>query len=317
MSSKIIIEVQGDGPEQRRQFTLGTAKFKSWSIGVGLLLLVLMVGVFVGSWQLNERLGNGPTAEAENAVLRGRLQAIEAQMTRVDQALERVMAQDAKIRTISSEDAAARAYGLESLSELELAAAERQGLNDLAPLIDGDLGPVTSDGVEGALEVLEAGTRELQSSLLDEEASLHEVRSYLDDRSSLVRSHPSVWPVRGWMTSRFGYRNSPHGEGRRLHAGIDIAASRGTVVVAPSDAHVVWAGYHSAYGNLVILDHGYGLSSKYAHLSRVHVRVGQRLASGDLVGRVGSTGRSTGPHLHFEVHQDGVPTNPLRFLATE
>jgi len=317
LSNKITIQVQGDGPELRRQFILDTARVKNWCIGAGLLLIMLLGGVSFGSWQLNDRLGNGPTAEAENAVLRGRLQAIEAQMTRVDQALERVMAQDAKIRTISSEDAAARAYGLEPLSELEFAAAERQGLRDLAPLVGEDLGPVTTDGIEGALEALEAGTRELQSSLLDEEASLHEVRSYLDDRSSLVRSHPSVWPVRGWMTSRFGYRNSPHGEGRRLHAGIDIAASRGTVVVAPSDGHVVWSGYHSAYGNLVILDHGYGLSSKYAHLSRVAVRVGQRLSAGDLVGRVGSTGRSTGPHLHFEVHQDGVPTNPLRFLATE
>ena len=102
-----------------------------------------------------------------------------------------------------------------------------------------------------------------------------------------------------------------------MHAGIDIAAPRGTPVVAPSDGHVVFAGYHTAYGNLVIVDHGYGLSSKYAHLTRIHTRVGQRLSRGDLLGRVGSTGRSTGPHLHFEVHQDGVAVNPLRFLETD
>lgn len=314
--SKIVIQVEGEGPKGR-QFVLSSRRLKVWAVIAGTLATGLLVASAFGSWTVSQRIGNGPTAEAENAVLRGRLSAIEAQMTRVDQALERVMAQDAKIRTMSSEDAAARAYGLESLSGLELASAERQGLNGTALSGVGDLGPVDAVGLTGSLEALEARTRELQGSLLDEEASLHEVRSYLDDRSSLVRSHPSVWPVRGWLTSRFGYRNSPHGEGRRLHAGIDIAAPRGTVIVAPSDGHVVWAGYHTAYGNLVILDHGYGLSSKYAHMSRMHVRVGQRLAAGDLVGRVGSTGRSTGPHLHFEVHQDGVPTNPLRFLEKD
>ncbi len=315
MSSKIIIRVEGDGP--KRQFAIGSGKVRVWSAIAAGLVLALMVSASVGTWLVTGRLGNGPTAAAENAVLRGRLQAIEAQMTRVDQALERVMAEDAKLRILSARDASARAYGLEPLSELELSAAERQGLNDDLPVAGGDFGPLVGDGIQGSLGALEASTRELEASLLDEEASLHEVRSYLDDRGSLVRSHPSVWPVRGWLTSRFGYRNSPHGEGRRLHAGIDIAAPRGTVVVAPSEGHVVFAGYHTAYGNLVILDHGYGLSSKYAHLSRVNVQVGQRLAAGDLVGRVGSTGRSTGPHLHFEVHQDGVPTNPLRFLEIE
>ena len=316
MSNRIVIQVENEGRD-KRQFVLDGGKLRTGMTLVTTLVVVLLVGVSFATLRVSQRLGNGPTAEAENAVLRGRLQAIEAQMTRVDQALGRVKAQDAKIRTLSAEDDAARAYGLEPLAELELAAAERQGLNDLESASRSDLGPVSSGGLDGSLESMEARTRELERSLLDEEASLYEVRTYLDDRGSLVRSHPSLWPVRGWLTSRYGYRNSPHGEGRRLHAGIDIAAPRGTPVVAPSDGHVVFAGYHTAYGNLVIVDHGYGLSSKYAHLTRIHTRVGQRLSRGDLLGRVGSTGRSTGPHLHFEVHQDGVAVNPLRFLETD
>ncbi|MCO4769072.1 MAG: M23 family metallopeptidase [Deltaproteobacteria bacterium] len=316
MSNKIVIQVEDEGRTQR-QFVLGGGKLKAGLVLGATFAFLLLAAASFATWEFSQRVGNGPTAQAENAVLRGRLQAIEARVSRVDQALERVMAQDAKIRTLSAEDASARAYGLEPLTELELAAAERQGLNDIAPVQGSDLGPIASEGITGSLEALEARTRELEGSLIDEEASLYEVRTYLDDRSSLVNSHPSVWPVRGWLTSRYGYRNSPHGEGRRLHAGIDIAAPRGTPVVAPSDGHVVFAGYHTAYGNLVIIDHGYGLSSKYAHLSRLHVRVGQRIAAGNLLGRVGSTGRSTGPHLHFEIHQDGVAVNPLRFLETD
>jgi len=315
LSDEIVIQIDNEGG--KRQFVIDRRKLRV-GVALGALAFLLLVGATAfGTWTLNERIGNGPSATAENALLRGRLQAIEARMTRVDQALERVMAQDAKIRTLSEADEAARAYGLEPLADLELATAERLGATDVAPAQGGDLGPVDGDGLPNSLDALEARTRELEGSLLSEEASLYEVRTYLDDRSSLVQSHPSTWPVRGWLTSRYGYRISPHGEGRRLHAGIDIAAPRGTPVVAPSAGHVAFAGWHTAYGNLVVIDHGYGLSSKYAHLSRIHVRVGQRLSEGDLLGRVGNTGRSTGPHLHFEIHQDGVAVNPLRFLETD
>lgn len=313
MRNRIVIQLESDGSAGRR-FVVDSSRLRRFGFLAVVLLLLLLGGTAAGTWKITTLIGNGPSAEAENAVLRGQLQGLEARMTRVDQALERVMAHDAKIRQLSQDDASARAFGLKALSELELAAAERQGRNDLSPVSTSDLGPVDAVGAAGQLDALEARTRELESSLMDEEESLQEVRGYLDDRWSLTRAHPSVWPVRGWLTSRYGYRNSPHGEGRRLHAGIDIAAPRGTPVVAPADGHIVYAGYHTAYGNLVVIDHGYGLSSKYAHLSRIHVRVGARVQRAELIGRVGSTGRSTGPHLHFEVHQDGAAVNPLRFL---
>ena len=313
MRNKIVIQLESNEGAERR-FVLDSSRLRRFGFTGAALLLLLLAGTAAGTWKATTFIGNGPSAEAENAVLRGQLQGLEARMTRVDQALERVMAHDAKIRQISQEDASARAFGLESLTELELAAAERQGRTDTEVLSRSDLGPIDAVDAAGQLDALAGRTRELEASLMDEEESLQEVRGYLDDRWSLTRAHPSVWPVRGWMTSRYGYRDSPHGEGRRLHAGIDIAAPRGTPVVAPADGHIVYAGYHTAYGNLVVIDHGYGLSSKYAHMSRIHVRVGARVQRSELIGRVGNTGRSTGPHLHFEVHQDGAAVNPLRFL---
>lgn len=312
MSNRIVIRIENEAAEERR-FVVDSKRIKRWLFVGGALVLLLCGAVSAATWRLSQEIGNSPSAEAENAKLRTRLSAIEAQMTRVDQSLERVMAQDAKIRTLSSEDEAAKAFGLEPLTDLELSAAERQGLLDMEPLDGTDLGPIDDTSIDGSLLAVEDRTRELESALMDEEASLQEVRRYLDDRASLTRAHPGVWPVRGWLTSRYGYRNL-HGEGRRLHAGIDIAAPRGTPVVASGDGHVAYSGYHTAYGNLVVIDHGYGLSTKYAHMSRLHVRVGQRIRRGDLIGRVGSTGRSTGPHMHFEVHQDGTAVNPLRYL---
>ncbi len=313
MSKRIAIQLESDGAAERR-FVVDSRRLRLFGFLAVSSLLFLMLAAAAGSWKLTTMQGNSLSAEAENAVLRGQLQGLEARLTRVDQALERVMANDAKLRQLSQEDESARAFGLESLSALELAAAERQGRTDVGIATNGDMGPIEVLGAAGELEAVEARARELESSLLDEEESMQEVRGYLDDRWSLTRAHPTVWPVRGWMTSRYGYRQSPQGEGRRLHAGIDIAAPRGTPVVAPADGHVVYAGYHTAYGNLVVIDHGYGLSTKYGHLSRINVRVGARIQRSEVLGRVGSTGRSTGPHLHFEVHQDGAAVNPLRYL---
>ena len=278
MSKRIAIQLESDEAPERR-FVVDSRRLRLFGFLAAFLLIVLL-GVTAGAtWKLTSMAGNGPSAEAENAVLRGQLQGLEARLTRVDQALERVMANDAKIRQLSQEDESARAFGLESLSDLELAAAERQGRTDVGPVVRGDLGPIEALGASGELDAVEARTRELEMSLLDEEESLQEVRGYLDDRWSLTRAHPTVWPVRGWMTSRYGYRNSPHGEGRRLHAGIDIAAPRGTPVVAPADGHVVYAGYHTAYGNLVVIEQCAG-----------SVQVG------------------------LEAHQDGAAVNPLRYL---
>ncbi|MCP4869958.1 MAG: M23 family metallopeptidase [Proteobacteria bacterium] len=323
MSSRIVIAVEQDDNSARRTFALDGRRLRRFAWIGALGLIVFAGGIGFGGWQAHDRWGNGPTARAENAVLRTRLQSLEAQQTRVDQSLARVMAYDSKIRTMTREDVGAHALGLGPLSELEIAAAEREGGGVVLPgeelelsgiVAAQDLAPM--DDIVSHLDDMEARSSDLEGRVLAEEESLQEVRAYLDDRTSLLRATPSVWPVRGWVTSHFGWRKSPHGDGTRLHSGMDIAAPIGTPIIAPADGHVVFAGYHSAYGNLVVIDHGYGLTSKYAHTSRMLVGVGERVQRGDLIARVGNTGRSTGPHLHFEVIKDGVATSPMRYLRS-
>lgn len=314
MSDRILLHLQPEAGAGRR-FWLSRRRLRALVALAALTLVALAGGGAYGGWVLHERLGNGPSARAENALLRSRLEEVEARQERVDRALDRVMAYDSKIRQLTRHDDGARAFGIGPLTELEIAAAERDGRGVELPGEELEL-PQTGD-VAVVLDDLELRAQDLDARVAAEEVSLQEVRGYLEDRSSLLRAAPSAWPVRGWVTSGFGYRDSPTSGGRRLHAGIDIAAPRGTPIIAAADGHVVFSGYHSAYGNLLVLDHGYGLVTRYAHTSRLLAKVGDHVQRGQLVALVGNTGRSTGPHLHFEVYQDGVAVNPRKFLQLD
>jgi murein DD-endopeptidase MepM/ murein hydrolase activator NlpD len=143
------------------------------------------------------------------------------------------------------------------------------------------------------------------------EAQLKTYESALREKSRI----PSIWPVEGEMTDGFGGRRNPFGgSATEFHPGQDIRAERGTPVVAAANGTVVFAGTQSGYGQMVEVSHGDGLTTRYAHLSKLEVTVGQEIARGTLVGLVGSTGRSTGPHLHYEVRINGESVNPRAYL---
>jgi murein DD-endopeptidase MepM/ murein hydrolase activator NlpD len=125
----------------------------------------------------------------------------------------------------------------------------------------------------------------------------------------------SFWlPVVGSIVSGYGWRADPFGEGWKIHWGLDIAAPEGAPVAARAEGNVVFAGWAGSYGLVVVLEHGRDWHTLYAHLRTVHVRVGDRVRAGAAIGEVGSTGRSTGPHLHFEVRYRGFPVDPIPYL---
>jgi murein DD-endopeptidase MepM/ murein hydrolase activator NlpD len=149
------------------------------------------------------------------------------------------------------------------------------------------------------------------------EQSLLELWQNLSDRISLLGATPSVRPVNGWVTSKFGYRRSPFSRSSRMHHGLDIAASFGTPVRAPAEGIVSYVGYEGGYGKLVSIDHGYGVVTRYGHNAQIHVKVGQKVKRGDKIASVGNTGRSTGPHLHYEVRVNGVPVDPSKYILDQ
>jgi murein DD-endopeptidase MepM/ murein hydrolase activator NlpD len=147
------------------------------------------------------------------------------------------------------------------------------------------------------------------------EHRLDAVRNDVEKRRSLADATPSIWPVAGWLTSSFGNRRDPFSGGSDFHPGLDISANHGDSVLAPAAGVVSSAGVSGNYGNLVVLDHGFGIVTKFGHLSRFAVTNGQQVNRGDVIGYVGSTGRSTSPHLHYEIWVNDKLTNPLRLLG--
>lgn len=147
------------------------------------------------------------------------------------------------------------------------------------------------------------------------ESRLDLVRSGVERRHALAAATPSIWPVAGWLTSPFGARRDPFSGGNDFHPGLDISADEGVPVHAPADGVVASAGPNGSYGNLLVLEHGYGITTRYGHLSRFAASPGDHVHRGEVVGYVGSTGRSTSAHLHYEILLNGQLTNPLKLLA--
>ena len=147
--------------------------------------------------------------------------------------------------------------------------------------------------------------------------ALDAVEAKLAERVRWISSTPAITPVKGIFTSGFGYRSDPLTHGSGSHQGVDIAAAPGQPVRASADGVVVRAGLIGGLGQAVYIAHGFGLTTRYGHMSRIDVRPGQRIKRGDVVGRVGNTGRSTGYHLHYEVRVDGDPVNPLAYILDD
>jgi murein DD-endopeptidase MepM/ murein hydrolase activator NlpD len=141
-----------------------------------------------------------------------------------------------------------------------------------------------------------------------------ELYRFLENQKSILACTPSIWPVRGWISSRFGYRVSPFTNEKEFHKGLDICTPMNAPIAAPADGVISSIGWDYGYGKILTIKHGYGVKSKYAHLAKTLVKKGQYVKRGQRIALVGKTGRTTGPHLHYEVHLNGVPLNPLRYI---
>jgi murein DD-endopeptidase MepM/ murein hydrolase activator NlpD len=150
----------------------------------------------------------------------------------------------------------------------------------------------------------------LHSRLLD-------VKKTVDRRNALATATPSLWPIQGWITSTMGYRSDPITGDADFHPGLDIAGDKGEPVHVTAAGTVKDTGYQNGYGNLVTVDHGFGLQTRYGHLLSYSVKPGQTVKRGDVIGRVGATGRATGYHLHYEVLANGRLLNPLQLLTQQ
>jgi murein DD-endopeptidase MepM/ murein hydrolase activator NlpD len=183
------------------------------------------------------------------------------------------------------------------------------------------MGGAPARSMEGAIASLAAPAPENTFGVLRDllgllETRLEHVRTGVEQREALGAATPSIWPVAGWLSSAYGSRRDPFTGAPDFHAGLDIAADRNEAVKATANGTVESAGYSGSYGNLVVLSHGFGMTTRYGHLARMTVRPGQKIRRGEIIGYVGSTGRSTSSHLHYEVWWNNRLINPLRLLSS-
>jgi murein DD-endopeptidase MepM/ murein hydrolase activator NlpD len=166
----------------------------------------------------------------------------------------------------------------------------------------------------GLVHQMRADVERLKSEAMSREESLSELEKLLQSKKEMLVHTPSIWPVHGWVTSGFGFRTNPFTGLTQMHEGLDISNCEGTPVVAPADGIVSATGKDFSYGNVIVISHGFGMTTRFNHLSKILVGAGQKVKRGDKIAEVGTTGKSTGPHLHYEVRVNGIPVNPVRYI---
>ncbi len=273
---------------------------------VGVLLMVGMaVGATVHYFQVAKDAAENRILRDENLTLRTQLKSVRERIEHIGSTLDRVERFDQKLRAITLLSDPQR--------NLAMGPVEQEpGVG--APAAETQFTELTSMESPKAL----AGRLDrLSAEATRQEQSLQELQAYFQDQKSMLASTPSIWPARGWVTSDFGQRLDPYTADRVMHQGLDIAAPHGKEVFSPSDGTVVFAGLEGGYGNVIVIDHGYGIKTRYGHLAKILVKPGEKVKRGALIAAVGNTGRSTGPHLHYEVRVNGIPQNPRKFILEE
>ncbi len=167
---------------------------------------------------------------------------------------------------------------------------------------------------KGLIQQMRTDIERLKSEAVSREESLSELEKLLQNKKEMLVHTPSIWPVTGWVTSGFGFRTNPFTGLTQMHEGLDISNRVGATVVTPADGIISDIGNDWVHGKMLVVSHGFGMTTSYSHLSKVTVRVGQKLKRGDKVAEVGMSGRTTGPHLHYEIKLNGIPANPMRYI---
>lgn len=300
-SYTLIVVPDHDSPVKRYRIQ------KSFLLQVGMgamLVLGLGVGASIHYFQVARDAAENRILREENLTLRTQLKSVRERIEHIGSTLDRVERFDQKLRAMTMLSDPQR--------NLAMGPTEPGGI--AAPASDTQFTQLTTTETP---KLLLGKLDRLSAEATRQEQSLQELQAYFQEQKSLLASTPSIWPARGWVTSDFGTRLDPYTAERVTHGGLDIAAPHGKEVYAPSDGTVVFAGLEGGYGNVIVIDHGYGIKTRYGHLSKMLVKAGDKVKRGAHIAAVGNTGRSTGPHLHYEVRLNGIPQNPRKFILED
>ena len=235
-------------------------------------------------------------------------------ISNIDKIQSRLKELDQQILDIEEKDKAVRTYAGMPEVDKDIRKLGIGGVTLKKPIVLDNLAPAVSKEISQLHLDIEKLSRQVNFELVSYEKIYDRVKGDIDR----IRHIPSIRPVSGgFLNSSFGYRQDPIDDIRRFHQGQDITVPTGTPIFSPADGVVKRAYYIGGFGNHIKLKHTSGYSTTYAHLSKIFVRHGQKIKRGDIIGETGNTGRSTAPHLHYEVHYRGTPKNPLDYFFTQ
>ncbi|MCG3114786.1 MAG: M23 family metallopeptidase [Candidatus Manganitrophus sp. SA1] len=263
-------------------------------IGFSSVLILVLAGFFVQYFLMLGQITELKDLRKETKTQKIQIQSFLTSIDDLKNQMNRLIELDQKLRVIT-----------------DIGPRKEVGVMGLGGQEEVDLSHPDSSNLMTSIQ-LDLG--DLQAKAIAQEKSFQELTEAVQSRQSLWASTPSIWPTTGWLTSGYGNRVSPFTGRVSKHNGIDIASRQDTPVIAPATGVVSYTGFDSGLGKLIKINHGYGIMTYYGHLAKAAVKVGQKVKRGDVIAYVGSTGLSTGPHLHYEIYVNDVPVNPMRYI---
>ena len=274
-----------------------TVKISSYLIGFALLSTTFFFCDYI---QVKKKAFELSRLRQETQNQRSQIQFFSARIEDLEKQLSKLKEFDKKIRIIANLE-----RGQETTASMGMGGPSPSDIREKLKKEKDDT---------GLIQQMKSDVERLQSEAMSREDSLSELEKLLQVKRKMLNHTPSVWPVQGWVTSGFGYRTNPFTGLTQMHEGLDISNRIGTPVIAPADGVVSDVGNDIAVGKVLVIFHGFGMTTRYGHLHKVFVRVGQRVKRGEKIAEVGMTGKTTGPHLHYEVKINGVAVNPTRYI---
>jgi murein DD-endopeptidase MepM/ murein hydrolase activator NlpD len=295
----LVLVPHGSEPSRIVEVSYGVLRLLAVAVG-GLLVLGLLAGYATVSHTTD--LSRAASLRQENSALAREIGELNGRLATLADTLTRISQRDARSRVLANLepiDPQVQAAGIGGPASPEFALAGITGASRRTAEIRVDLGALIRRA-----NLLASSFKEAADSL-----ALHTAR---------LAATPSIMPTQGWLSSAFSsMRTHPILHMARPHEGIDVSAPMGSPIEAPAAGIVSDAGWETGYGNTITIDHGFGIVTKFAHASKLLVRNGQRVSRGQRIALVGNSGLATGPHLHYEVHVNGRPVNPLKYVLPE
>jgi murein DD-endopeptidase MepM/ murein hydrolase activator NlpD len=287
----------------------GSRKVRKVKISHGVIPFLISIIVILSvcfAWLINDykeikiQIPELQNLRKENRIQKAQLVVLCKKINQINQKMAKLQEFDRKLRIMTNQNTSDDEYQFFGLGG--------SNINSLNP--DYQLNEIHDQLIPRTHKSLE----NLETEIAVTSRSQAELSKFLKEQKSILSCTPSIRPTDGWLSSGFGYRISPFTNQREFHKGLDMATRIGSPIIAPADGLIVFASREGNFGNMITINHGYNLKTRYGHLSKFLVKKGQHVKRGQIIGEVGNTGRCTGPHLHYEVLLNGVPVNPMRYI---